>query len=158
MIWSAGQDQFWFTTLDWYACYIFLGINHQKDSPPIYLYLIFLNLYLMKLIFELDFLSIWNLIFASYTGSKNQVWNRQKIKFKIQVQKSILWTRYFKNQVHINKLDGHQSLNQPGLGSEVITIHKSSCFSEWKSNQNSNHKQIIKEFDHCSHPYSNQKI
>ena len=29
---------------------------------------------------ELDFLSIWNLIFAGYTGSKNQIRNRQKIK------------------------------------------------------------------------------
>ena len=36
------------------------------------------------MIFELDFLSISNLIFAGYTGSKNQVWNRQKIKFKNQ--------------------------------------------------------------------------
>ena len=52
-------------------------------KPPIYLYLIFLNLYLTKLIFELDFLSILNLIFAGYTGSKNQVWNKQKIKLKI---------------------------------------------------------------------------
>ena len=42
-----------------------------------------------NLIFEFDFLSCisnWN--FACYTGSKNQVWNRQKIKFKSQVQKS----------------------------------------------------------------------
>ena len=43
-----------------------------------------------------DFLSIWNLIFAGYTGSKNQVWNRQKIKLKNQVKKSISWNRDFK--------------------------------------------------------------
>ena len=30
---------------------------------------------------ELDFLSISNLNFEAYTGSKNQVWNTQKIKF-----------------------------------------------------------------------------
>jgi hypothetical protein len=33
-------------------------------------------------IFELDFLSISNLIFAGYTGNKNKVWNRQKFKLK----------------------------------------------------------------------------
>ena len=31
---------------------------------------------------NLFFFSIWNLIFVGYTGSKNRVWNRQKIKFK----------------------------------------------------------------------------
>ena len=41
--------------------------------PYLYHHLIFLNLYFTKLIFELDFLSISNLIFAGYTGSKNQV-------------------------------------------------------------------------------------
>ena len=56
----------------------------------------------MNLIFELDFLSISNWIFAGYTGSKNQVWNRQKINFKNQVQKSIFWTRDFKNQVQMD--------------------------------------------------------
>ena len=51
--------------------------------PPIYLYLIFLNLYFMKLIFELDFLCISNLIFTACVACKNQVPNgRQKIKFK----------------------------------------------------------------------------
>ena len=59
-----------------------------NDFPPIYLYLIFeiciSQNWFLNLIFELDFLSILNLIFAGYTGSKNQVWNRQKIKFKNQ--------------------------------------------------------------------------
>ena len=61
----------------------------MADRPPIYLYLIFeisisQNLFL-NLIFELDFFSISNWIFTGYTGSKNQVWNRQKINFKNQV-------------------------------------------------------------------------
>ena len=59
------------------------------DIPLIYLYLIFLNLYFTKLIFELGFLSISNLIFAGYTDSKNQVWNidRSQMKEKMYIQK-----------------------------------------------------------------------
>ncbi len=47
----------------------------------------------MNLIFELDFLSISNLIFAGYTGSKIQVWNTQTIKFKNKVKKIKLLKR-----------------------------------------------------------------
>ena len=49
------------------------SIGLRAHNPPIYLCLIFKNLYFTKLIFELDFFSILNLIFADYTGSKNQV-------------------------------------------------------------------------------------
>ena len=60
------------------SAYHFLIMNlssvaYLGNFPPIYLYLIFLNLYLRILIFELDLLSILNLIFAGYTGSRNQV-------------------------------------------------------------------------------------
>ena len=51
----------------------------------------------MKLIFELDFLSILNLIFAGYTGSKNQVWNGKK-KLKNQIRE----IEILKNQVQID--------------------------------------------------------
>ena len=44
----------------------------------------FWNLYFMKLIFGLDFLSISNLIFTACVASKNQVRIKQKIKFKNQ--------------------------------------------------------------------------
>ena len=47
----------------------------NSHLPPIDLHLIFEKLD------ELDFLSISNLDFAGYTGSKSQVQNRQKIKF-----------------------------------------------------------------------------
>ena len=57
-------------------------------------------------IIELDFLSIWNLILAGYSGSKNQVRTLQKIKF---VSKSIFFRVYnklpnwhFKNQAQID--------------------------------------------------------
>ena len=50
----------------------------------------------LNLIFELDFLSVSKLIFSGYTGSKNQVWYRQKIELKNQVKKSILRNRDFK--------------------------------------------------------------
>ena len=50
------------------------------------LFMIFLILYFPKLIFELDFLCISNLIFTACVACKNQVPNRQKIKFKNQVQ------------------------------------------------------------------------
>ena len=69
------------------------------NIPSIYLYLIFSNFYFTKLIFELDFLSIWNLIFESYTCSKNHVWNRQKN----QVQKSSSKINFVKySQVQID--------------------------------------------------------
>ena len=60
-----------------------------KQGETLYISVLdFLNLYFTKLIFELDFwtwyLSILNLIFSGYTGSKNQVWNRQEIKLKNQ--------------------------------------------------------------------------
>ena len=42
----------------------------------------------LNLIFELDFLSISNLISTACVACKNQVQNRQKIKFKNQVQNS----------------------------------------------------------------------
>ena len=55
---------------------------------------------------KLDFLSSLNLIFAGYTGSKNQVRTRKKIKFD---SKSIFWrvwnklpNWHFKNQAQID--------------------------------------------------------
>ena len=71
------------------------------DSLPIYLFLIFFKSLFHEIDFwtwflDLNFLSILNLIFAGYTGSKNQVWNRQKN----QVQNSISWNTDFKNQVY----------------------------------------------------------
>ena len=47
----------------------------------------FWNLYFMKLIFELDFLSISNLIFTACVACKNPLRNRQKIKLNNQVRK-----------------------------------------------------------------------
>ena len=57
-----------------------------------------LTSYLSVLDFEISISWNWflNLMFASYTGSKNQVWNRQKIKLKNQAKKSISWNRDFK--------------------------------------------------------------
>ena len=57
-----------------------------KQSTPL---LICTWFFLKSLIYELDFwtgffLSISNWICAGYKGSKNQIWNRQKIKFKNQ--------------------------------------------------------------------------
>ena len=66
----------------------YMRTNSSLNSPPIYLHLIFeissLRNWFLNLMFELDFLFISNWIFAGCTGSKNQVWNRQKIKFKNQ--------------------------------------------------------------------------
>jgi hypothetical protein len=73
--------------------------RHKGYYPPIYLYLIFLNLNFTKLIFELDFLSISNSIFAGCTGSKNRVCNRKKIKFKNQFSE----IEISKNQVQIDR-------------------------------------------------------
>jgi hypothetical protein len=59
----------------------------QSILPSICTYLIFLNLYLTKLIFELDFvylLCISHLIFTACVACKNQVPNWLKIKFKNQ--------------------------------------------------------------------------
>ena len=72
-----------------------------KQTKPLSICIWFLKIsiswnWFLNLIFELDFLSISNLIFAGYTGSKNQVGNRQKIELKNQVKKSLLWNRDFK--------------------------------------------------------------
>ena len=71
----------------YYCCY------YLHDWHGVYLYLIFemsiwefITNSKKKSISKLDFFSSSNLIFAGYTGSKNQVWTRQKIKF---VSKSI---------------------------------------------------------------------
>ena len=75
--------------------------------PPFYLHLIFeissSRNWFLNLIFELDFLSISNLIFTACVACKNPVRNRQKIKFKNQVQKSFSWNRDFKNQVQMDR-------------------------------------------------------
>ena len=59
---------------------------------------------------KLDFLSSSNLIFAGYTGIKNQVRTRQKIEFvsksfffEFEIEKKSSDTRYFKNQVEIDR-------------------------------------------------------
>ena len=49
-----------------------------------------------------------NRIFAGYTGSKNQVWNRQKIKFKIQFRE----IQILKNQVQIDRKEVNSALGQ----------------------------------------------
>ena len=57
------------------------------------------NWVLKSLVYEIDFWTwfffYFELDFTGYTGSKNQVWNRQKIKLKNRVKKSILWNRDF---------------------------------------------------------------
>ena len=57
---------------------------NSVNTPPIYLWLIFLNLYFKNFIFELHFLSISNLIFTACVACKNSVRKRQKIKCKNQ--------------------------------------------------------------------------
>ena len=44
-----------------------------------------------------------NLIITACVACKNPIQNRQKIKYKYQVQKSISWTRDFKDQVQIDR-------------------------------------------------------
>ena len=46
------------------------------------------------MIFGLDFLSISNLIFEGYKGSKDQVWNRQKIKLENWIKKTKLRNQF----------------------------------------------------------------
>ena len=54
----------------------------------------------MKSVFyEIDFLSILNLVFTACVACKNQVQNRQKIKFKNQFRE----IEILKNQVQIDK-------------------------------------------------------
>ena len=60
---------------------------HLKNQPPIYLYLIFLNLFFKKL------------IFTTCVACKNQIGNRQKIKLKNQFHE----IEILKNQVQVDK-------------------------------------------------------
>ena len=82
----------------------------------------------LHLIFEISSSQNWflNWIFAGYTGSKNQVWNRQKIKLKIKLKKSISWTRDFENQVQINR--GYGCFTQ---FQESISISGSLTLKNW---------------------------
>ena len=73
------------------TCIICKIANHCADFPLVYLTLIFeksswknqvlRTWFFVYFLYEPDFLSISNLIFAGYTVSKNQVRNRQKTKF-----------------------------------------------------------------------------
>ena len=63
------------------------NISQTRVSFPLSICTWFLNIsisqnWFLNMIFELDFLSISNLIFAGHTGTKNQVWNKQIIKLK----------------------------------------------------------------------------
>jgi len=48
-------------------------VPHTYLSVLDFLKSLFHEIDFLNLIFEFDFLSLWNLIFAGYTGSKNQV-------------------------------------------------------------------------------------
>ena len=73
-------------TFNFSVCFDFFKVK----LPPVYLHLIFEILSVTRFFFNFKISSlkikkinlISKLIFAGYTGSKNQVWNRQKIKFK----------------------------------------------------------------------------
>ena len=71
------------------ASFIENGNVDEINKPPVYLHLIFeisiwefITNSKKKSISKLDFFSSSNLIFAGYTGSKNQVRTRQKIEFR----------------------------------------------------------------------------
>ena len=80
-----------------------LGLSDTLSICTRFLKSLVHEIYFRTWFLTLYFLSISNLIFTACVACKNQVWNRQKIKFKNQVQKSILWTRYFKNQVQMDR-------------------------------------------------------
>ena len=87
---------------------------YVKDFPPVYLHLIFEISSVTRFFFNFEISSLKNqkinliskLIFAGYTGSKNQVRTRKKIKFD---SKSIFFqvcnklpNWHFKNQAQID--------------------------------------------------------
>ena len=102
----------------------------RKICPPVDLYLNFEKSSSMNWIFSLQ-KSISKLIFAGYTGSKSQVWNRVKIKFveldlsKFIFQKSstdqqgdslVIWRTYYIVHTILHSKYG---------------IHASSSFPHW---------------------------
>ena len=99
----------------------------------------FWNLYFTKLIFELDFCLFQTWIFTACVACKNQVQNRQKIKSKNQVQKSILWNRDLKNQVEIDR--GKEIWNSNVQCFLVVRIWNFRCY--WKADE----QQFIQEYD-----------
>jgi hypothetical protein len=116
--------------------YIFEEFNHsnmKKDIytyiwtyfPPIYLYLIFLNLYFMKLIFELDSLTWFffsNLIFTACVACKNEVPNRKKIKFKNQVRRIKLVYALFFNWIFFCTVNSIEKIAFSQRFSELLDI------------------------------------
>ena len=81
--------------------YTFYTYSTVQQEPSCHLW----NLYFMKLIFELDILSISNLIFTAYVACKNQVQNRQKIKFisTIKLKNQCREIVIFKNLLQIDR-------------------------------------------------------
>ena len=86
----------------YYCCY------YLHDWHGVYLYLIFemsiwefITNSKKKSISKLDFFSSSNLIFAGYTGSKNQVRTWQEIKF---VPKSIFFEFVINSQIDFSKI------------------------------------------------------
>ena len=82
--------------------------EHWRAIPPIDLHLIIENPSLNIKLEELDFFSSSNLIFAGYTGSKNQVRNKQKSSSS----NLIFQNRFFKNQVQVNGGLAFQTFDQ----------------------------------------------
>ena len=98
---------------------IYLGIyKHWAGSvcPPVYLHLIFEISSVTRFFSNFEISSLKNqkinliskLIFAGYTGSKNQVRTRQKIKFVIISQ-----IDFSKNQAQIDNASGFLSYAKP---------------------------------------------
>ena len=87
----------------------FCNAMREENNPPVYLHLIFEIWSVTRFFFNFEISSLKNrkinliskLIFAGYTGSKNQVRIQQKIEF---VSKSIFFEFVINSQIDISKI------------------------------------------------------
>ena len=85
---STGGEGLWWYQPKWKLPKWKFSTFYMKHTNALSIFTWFLKSLVHKLNFQLDFLSISNLIFPACVAFKNPVRNRQKIKFKNLVQKS----------------------------------------------------------------------
>ena len=131
IFWQSFYYQF-STSTTWPSInFSHIHIKDIRQSFP----LLICTWFLKSLVYESDFWT-WFFVYIFRTGFLKAT-QAVKIQLKNPVQKSILWTRDFKNQVQIIRgIRWSPVFESNRIGEWSHNNLYPSCFSEWKSNQN----------------------
>ena len=122
------------------------------------MYLIFKNIYFTKLIFDLDFWTwifvYFELDFCSYTGSKNHVRKRQKIKLQnqfldIEIDRGSDDQNFYCATMQCNGKKAHVLVEN--LRTIVLLYENTNCYGNWHSTTNSTNHKTTLEFQQFSY-------